>query len=347
MNAKSTKTKKAAQKKRNDETPEKFIAAYKGFDKDFACRGFRYEVGKTYTMDGEPEVCERGFHACENPFDVLDHYAAFGDDGTPNRFAEVEVGGKMDEEKDDVGNVRKVAGTKIRVKAEISFAGLVKAGIAWIIEKTRPQKIEITTETNDGGKNVAKIGSSGYGAQIGSSGDGAQIGSSGYGAQIGSSGDVAKIGSSGDWAKIGSSGDGAQIGSSGDWAKIGSSGDWAQIGSSGDVAKIGSSGDGAKIGSSGDGAQIGSSGDWAKIGSSGDWAQIESTGENCVVMAAGRNCVAAAAKGSWITLAEWRVDNEKCRWVPVCVKTAFVDGEKIRAGVLYRLRNGEFEEVAR
>ena len=257
MNAKSTKTKKAAQKKRNDETPEKFIAAYKGFDKDFACRGFRYEVGKTYTMDGEPEVCERGFHACENPFDVLDHYAAFGDDGTPNRFAEVEVGGKMDEEKDDVGNVRKVAGTKIRVKAEISFAGLVKAGIAWIIEKTRPQKIEITTETNDGGKNVAKIGSSGYGAQIGSSGD------------------------------------------------------------------------------------------WAKIGSSGDWAQIESTGENCVVMAAGRNCVAAAAKGSWITLAEWRVDNEKCRWVPVCVKTAFVDGEKIRAGVLYRLRNGEFEEVAR
>ena len=64
-------------------------------------------------------------------------------------------------------------------------------------------------------------------------------------------------------------------------------------------------------------------------------------------MAAGRDCSAAAAKGSWITLAEWRHDNEKSRWVPVCVKTAFVDGEKIMAGVLYRLRNGEFEEVAR
>ena len=254
MNAKSTKTKKAAQKTRADETPEKFIAAYKGFDKDFACRGFRYEVGKTYTMDGEADVCNRGFHACENPFDVLDHYAAFNDDGTPNRFAEVEVGGKVDEEKDCVGNVRKVAGAKIRVKAEISFAGLVKAGIARIIEKTRQENVEKQTPTN---------------------------------------------------------------------------GDWAQIGSSGY------------------GAQIGSSGDWAKIGSSGDWAQIESTGENCVVMASGRNSAAAAAKGSWITLAEWRADNEKKGWAPVCVKTAFVDGEKIRAGVLYRLRNGEFEEVAR
>ena len=64
-------------------------------------------------------------------------------------------------------------------------------------------------------------------------------------------------------------------------------------------------------------------------------------------MAAGRDCAASAAKGSWITLAEWRHDDEKRRWFPVCVKTAFVDGEKIRAGVLYRLRNGEFEEVAR
>jgi hypothetical protein len=320
MNAKSTKTKKAAQKKRATAEPEKFIAAYKGFDKDLSCRGFRYEVGKTYTMDGEPEVCERGFHACENPFDVLDHYAAFAGDGTANRFAEVEVGGKTVAETDGAGNVRKMAAAKIRIKAELSFAGLVKAGIAWIMEKTRPEKVEKQTQENDSGENCALIVSSGDGALIGSSGDG---------------------------AKIGSSGDGAQIGSSGDGAQIGSSGDRAQIGSSGDRALIGSSGDGALIGSSGYGAKIGSSGDGAQIGSSGDRALIESTGEDSVVMAAGRYCTASAALGSWIALAEWEQDNEKARFVPVCVKAARVDGEKIKAGVLYRLRNGEFEEVAR
>ncbi len=205
----------------------------------------------------------------------------------------------------------------------------------------------------------AQIGSSGDYAQIGSSGDYAQIGSSGYSAKIGSSGDSAKIGSSGDYAqigssgyyaKIGSSGDSAKIGSSGDSAKIGSSGYYAKIGSSGDSAKIGSSGDSAKIGSSGDYAKIGSSGDSAKIGSSGDYAKITSKGNNSVVMAAGYNSIAKAKIGSWITLAEWirtgkTNDSGKYIWIPKCVKTECVDGERIKEDTFYKLVDGEFKEV--
>ena len=205
----------------------------------------------------------------------------------------------------------------------------------------------------------AKIGSSGDSAKIGSSGDYAQIGSSGDSAQIGSSGDYAKIGSSGDSAQIGSSGDSAQIGSSGDYAQIGSSGDSAKIGSSGDSAKIGSSGDYAQIGSSGDSAKIGSSGDYAKIGSSGDSAQIGSSGDsaqitsegnNSVVMAAGCNSIAKAKIGSWITLAEWirtdkANDSGNYIWIPKCVKTEYVDGERIKEDIFYKLVDGEFKEV--
>ena len=151
--------------------------------------------------------------------------------------------------------------------------------------------------------------------------------------------------SSGNGAQIGSSGYVAQIGSSGNGAKIGSSGYGAQIGSSGNGAKIGSSGYGAQIGSSGNGAQIGSSGNGAKIGSSGNGAKIDSTGEDCVIMCAGINSVAKASKGSWITLSEWSYSDKKQRYIPVCVKTEFVDGEKIKADTYYKLDGGVFKEI--
>ena len=116
--------------------------------------------------------------------------------------------------------------------------------------------------------------------------------------------------------------------------------DDANIGSSGDDANIGSSGNDAKIGSSGYNAHIGSSGDCAHIGSSGDCAKINSTGENTVIAAIGSNSMAKAKKGSWITLAEY--DDE---FKPVCVKTEYVDGERIKEDMFYRLVNGNFKEV--
>ena len=167
------------------------MTTYKGFDKDLKCRDFQYEIGKEYEMDGKIEACSRGFHACEMPLDVFDYYSPA--DGS--RYCEVEQSGETDKGNDD----SKVASSKIKIGAEIGIAGLVKAHIEYVKEKTAIDP------------KAAQIGSSGYGAQIGSSGDGAQIGSSGDGAQIGSSGYGAKIGSSGYGAKIGSSGYGAQI----------------------------------------------------------------------------------------------------------------------------------------
>ena len=113
----------------------------------------------------------------------------------------------------------------------------------------------------------------------------------------------------------------------------------------GNSAQIGSSGNYAKIGSSGDYAKIGSSGYSAQIGSSGDYAKINSTGEDAVIMCAGSRSKAKGKKGSWITLAEWVKDEEKGRYVPICVKTERVDGEKIKEDTYYTLKNGEFSEV--
>ena len=311
------------------------IKSYKGFDKNLKCRDFQYEIGKEYEMDGEIKVCNRGFHACESPFDVFDHYTMID-----SRFCEVEQDGNIS--KEDRGT--KICSSKIKIKAELKLADMINLGVEWLKEITSPEKIKTSIKDNSSGYG-AKIGSSGYDAQIGSSGYGAQIGSSGNGAKIGSSGYGAKIGSSGYDAKIGSSGYGAQIGSSGNDAQIGSSGYGAQIGSSGYGAQIGSSGNDAQIGSSGNGAKIGSSGYGAKIGSSGYGAKIDSTGEGCVIMCAGINSVAKASKGSWITLSEWSYSDKKQRYIPVCVKTEFVDGEKIKADTYYKLDGGVFKEI--
>ena len=109
---------------------EEKVIAYKGFNKDLTCRGFQYEIGKEYE-EQEVSVCKSGFHACENPLDVLDYY----DDMLNNRFCKVEQSGTIKKEN------HKQASSKIKIVAEIGFTGLFKAGIEWIKEITNPTHI--------------------------------------------------------------------------------------------------------------------------------------------------------------------------------------------------------------
>ena len=159
---------------------ENVIKSYKGFDKDMQCRGFQYEVGKEYNMDGEIKWCNRGFHACKSPLEVWDYY-----DMLNSRFAEVEQTGKIDEEEKST----KVCSSHIKIKAELKLADIINIGVEWLKDVTSPSKVKTDGVLNDNGDRKK---------QIGSSGDYAQIGSSGYSAKIGSSGNYAKIDSTGE-----------------------------------------------------------------------------------------------------------------------------------------------------
>ena len=114
----------------SDEKPFGAIKAYKGFNADLTCRGFRYEVGKEYDHPGPVRVCESGFHACENPMDVLGFYPPCGENGNPNRFCEVEQSGEIDKSQSD-----KKCSSHIRILAEIGLDGLIKAGVKFILDK--------------------------------------------------------------------------------------------------------------------------------------------------------------------------------------------------------------------
>lgn len=174
------------------------MKAYKGFNKDFTCRGFQFEEGKEYEEE-EAVLCEKGFHACTNPLDVLNYY-----NDVEGKYCEVELDEVSNDKKE---NDSKICGKRIKINAEIGFVGLFKMGIEWLKEQTIFSK-------NDT-KELEK--SSGYGAKIGSSGDDAKIGSSGKNSVVMCAGNnsiaKAKIGSwitlaewgrddNGDWIPI-------------------------------------------------------------------------------------------------------------------------------------------------
>ena len=106
------------------------IKGFKGFDKDLKCRGYQYEVGQDFQEEGKIEVCSKGFHFCENPFDVFSYYPPSAENGI-NRYCVVEGGGSIDKDSDDT----KIACSKLHISAEIGLKGLVEAGIKFILDK--------------------------------------------------------------------------------------------------------------------------------------------------------------------------------------------------------------------
>ena len=202
------------------------MKGFKGFEKDFSCRGKQYEENTTYEEHGVGCYHKGVMHFYEDPWAVLDYYPLVNENGDISEFAEVEALGQVWDD------CNKRATNKLHIGAKLGLKGFLKACIDFTLEKT---KIE----------NFRSV-------------------SSGYATQIGTSGDRTKI---------------------------------------------------------------------------------NSTGKNTVIVCAGHGCIAKAKKGSWITLSEWEKNFVEKRYIPVCVKTEYVDGEKIKEDTYYTLENGEFVEV--
>ena len=107
--------------------------------------------------------------------------------------------------------------------------------------------------------------------------------------------------------------------------------------STGYKANAVSTGNFAHAVSTGNYSHAASTGEGASAVSTGYKAHAASTGKNSIAASLGAEGVARAALGNWIVLSELDLDyNLKS------VKTAKVDGKKIKAGVWYTLKNGKF-----
>lgn len=116
---------------------------YKGFDKEFKCRDFQYEVGKTYTHKGTINICNSGFHSCENPLDIFNYYLP-----STSRFGECEISGKTYIHDSD----SKVVSSKISVKSEINLFKIIKLGVEYILSKV---DFKNNKESNTGNQSAA------------------------------------------------------------------------------------------------------------------------------------------------------------------------------------------------
>ena len=194
------------------------------------CQNQEYKEGETYEMEGLPVCCQKGYHACENPLDVLNYYDLCG-----SAFTEVEAVGEVHKRDDEDS---KFATNKIKIGARLDLKGFIQASFQFLWERCKKGEA-VSSERN------SKLAASGY---------------------------------------------------------------------------------------------------YSKLAASGDSSKLEMTGEDSVGAAIGIDGIAKGKTGCWITLAEWKYNYEKSRYVPVCVKSAQIDGKKLKADIFYKLINGEFVE---
>mgnify|MGYP001005705529 CR=1 FL=1 len=114
------------------EVAQASVPAIKGFNSDLTCRGYKFEVGKTYSVDGPIKACNNGFHACpEHPFDVFEFYP-------PARsiYHTVEQSGELDESH----RPQKLASASITIGVQISVHDLIARAVKFVFDRAKPSK---------------------------------------------------------------------------------------------------------------------------------------------------------------------------------------------------------------
>ena len=304
------------------------IKSYKGFNKDMTFRDFQYEEGKSYEEESV-EICNNGFHAYEYPLDCLRYYA-------PNQsvYHEVEQSGEIQKSDDDT----KVASTKIKIGAEISIAGLVKAAIEYTFKRTKKE-----ADSNEDYGASSATGDYGASSATGNCGASSATGYKGASSATGDCGASSATGNCGASSATGYKGASSATGNYGASSATGDYGASSATGYKGASSATGDYGASSATGNCGASSATGYKG----ASSAND--------HESVAVAWGYKGKAMGALGSHIVLAEWKYigskDNdiydrsEQKAWEFVGAKMFRVDGEKVKPDTWYRLENGELVEV--
>ena len=350
------------------------IKTYKGFNKNMTCRGFQYEEGKEYEEE-IVEVCDHGFHACEYPLDCLNYYY-------PNEsvYHEVEQSGEIQKHNDDT----KVASTKIKIGAEISIAGLVKAAIEYTVKRVKKD-----AESDE--KHGASSATGDYGASSATGDYGASSATRDYGASS-ATGDYGASSATGDYGASSATGTCGASSATGDYGASSATGDYGASSATGYCGASSATGDyGASSATCTYGASS-ATGDYGASSATGDYGASSATGykgassatgtygassatgtcgassatgycgassaedKDAVAVAWGYKSKAKGVLGAFLVFADWEYTgseddteydrNNQSAWVLNGAKMVQVDGENIKPNTWYTIENGEIAEVS-
>jgi hypothetical protein len=285
---------------------------FKGFDKDLKCREFQFATNSEFEHDGDVKCCNRGFHFCEHPLDVLSYYPP-----NSSRYCEVEGEGKIDRDGDD----SKVAVSKIKIGAEIGIKGLIDAAIKFAFERVDWSKAENQSIDVQG----AASATGDYGAASATGYHGAASATGDYGAA----------------SATGYQGAASATGDYGAASATGYHGAASATGYHGAASATGYQGAASATGYHG---AASATGDYGAASATGYHGAASATGKEGIACGLGIETKAKGALGCWIVLAEWFQD-DNCDWHIKTVASSKVDGETIKPETWYTLIDGVFTET--
>ncbi|HHF4293906.1 TPA: hypothetical protein ACPOR7_001897 [Haemophilus influenzae] len=305
----------------------KEIIAYKGFNQDWTCRGYQYEIGKTYEHKGDVKACESGFHACEYPLDVLNYYSP-----AVSKFAVVKMSGETSKDSDDT----KIASAKITIETEINLPEMVKKAVEWIKGKVDWDAAKVfntgdqSVATNTGDRSVAT-----------NTGDQSAATNTGYWSAATNTGYRSAATNTGYWSAATNTGYRSAATNTGYWSAATNTGYQSAATNTGYRSVATNTGDQSAATNTGDQSVATNTGDQSAATNAGDQSVAEVSGKQSIAVALGWQSKAKASINGAIVCVYRNHDGEL-----IHIKASKVGENNIKADTWYTLDEiGEFVEV--
>ena len=296
----------------------KEIIAYKGFNQDWTCRGYQYEIGKMYEHKGDVKACESGFHACEYPLDVLRYYSP-----AESKFAVVKMSGGTSKDSDDT----KIASAKITIETEINLPEMVKKAVEWIKGKVDWDAAKVS---NTGDWSAAT--NTGYRSAATNTGDWSVATNTSSRSAATDTGNRSVATNTGNRSVATNTGDLSVATNTGDLSVATNTGDWS-------VAT--NTGNRSAATNTGYRSVATNTGDWSAATNTGNRSIAEVSGEQSIAVALGWQSKAKASIDGAIVCVYRNDDGEL-----IHIKASKVGENNIKADTWYTLDEfGEFIEV--
>ncbi|MGQ6377756.1 DUF7666 domain-containing protein [Serratia sp. IR-2025] len=294
------------------------ITTYKGFKQDLTCRGFQFEMGKTFEHKGKVEACSGGFHSCEYPLDCFSYYPP-----AESRYAETIATGEISREE---GGDSKIASATITIKAEISMHQMVTRAIEWIWSKV-DRSLE---QTNTGYQSAAS-----------NTGDYSAASNTGYRSAASNTGDYSAASNTGYQSAASNTGYQSAASNTGDYSAASNTGDYSAASNTGYRSAASNTGYQSAASNTGDYSAASNTGYRSAASNTGDYSAAEVSGSHSVAAALGIEGKARASENSALVLC-YRNDEGEL----IHIRASKVGENGIKPNTWYTLNeNGQFEEI--